>query len=139
MLEPGRKASAHDDDPSTASAYNAAAIGELAEDTDDNNEGITARRDEDEHDYDYEDSDEDRFDWLEQTYAITADELADALQELEPDDARAAVDAFEELYTLHLQGYGRDAAEEIYLQQYGDQDAGEEDLEGDDAGYAEEE
>ena len=125
VLEHGRKAAGHDDDPATASAYNAAAIGELAEDTDDNVETIDARSHEDEHDDyedDYEDSDADRFAWLEDTYDLTADQLAETLHELDAEDAQAAVDAFEELYTLHLQGYGREAAEQLYLAQLNSDD-----------------
>ena len=101
-------------------------VDELAEDTDDNIEDIDARSDDDEHD----DEDADRFDWLEDTYDLTAEQLAEALQELDPEDAQAAVDGLEELYRLHRQGYGTEAAEQLYLAQLdsgdsaGDADAG---------------
>ena len=126
VLEHQRQSLGHDDKSSASatSALNARLIDELAEDTDDNYEEISARSYEDEPD-DYEDQHDDyeddpdavAFDWLDQTYGITADELAETLQGLDPEDAQAAVDGLERLYELHQQGYGTEAAEQLLLAQ----------------------
>ena len=121
VLEHQRRELGHDDAKQGAtatSALNARLIDELAEDTDDNYEAISARSYEDDEDADYED-DEDAaaFDWLEETYEITADELAEHLQGLEPEDAQATADGLGRLYELHQQGYGTEAAEQILLAQ----------------------